>query len=178
MSPDPAPGSAQSEPNANPSEQSPAGGAPVVPPPAPTVEESCYAGLISGIGYVLAASYPVLALSTGARAGYQIFFKEGVVVFHLPSLLSLLAALIYLVAAFGFAYRRRWTWWMSLGALSVEAVLVILVGTWSLVDPETVGRTVWRHYGEDYGYFPLIQPLIGLLWLLWPGTRRLYQAKG
>lgn len=144
---------------------------------APPTASSGYASLISGIGYVLAASYPVLALSTGVRALYQIFLKDGVVL-ELHSVLSLVAALIYVVAAFGFAYRRPWTWWLSLGALALEAALVLIVGTWSVIDPATVGRTVWRNYGEDYGYFPLIQPLIGLVWLLWPGTYALFHVRG
>ena len=34
--------------------------------------------IASWSGYVLAVSYPILALSTGARAGYQLFLKEDV----------------------------------------------------------------------------------------------------
>ncbi|MCC6627370.1 MAG: hypothetical protein IT340_08220, partial [Chloroflexi bacterium] len=40
--------------------------------------------------------------------------------------------------------------------------------------PDLIGRTVWRHFGADYGYFPLVQPLLGLIWLLWPETMRAY----
>jgi hypothetical protein len=124
-------------------------------------------------GYVLAVSYPLLAFSTGGRALYQLFFKPGGTA-HLPALMSGLAALCYLVAAIGFAYRRRWTWWLSVGALSFEMVMVLVVGTLSLVIPAVIGRTVWRHYGEDYGYFPLFQPLLGLGWLFWSATLDAY----
>ena len=65
--------------------------------------------LVSTIGYILAVSYPVLAISTGTRAVYQLFFKEGVD-YYWPSILSGIAALCYLTAAVGFAYRRRWSW--------------------------------------------------------------------
>ena len=56
--------------------------------------------------------------------------------------------------------------------------MTVAVGVWSIIDPATVGSTVWRHFGEDYGYFPLIQPIIGLVWLLWPLTIRLWRAPG
>ena len=58
--------------------------------------------------------------------------------------------------------------------LAFELAMVLVVGVWSLVDPAFIGHTVWRHFGEDYGYFPLFQPLLGLLWLLWPQTMRMY----
>ena len=130
-------------------------------------------GFISTIGYVLAISYPVLALSTGVRASYQLFFRADIAS-HTGPLLSALASFCYLLAAIGFAYRRRWAWFLSVGMLAFETVMVLLVGTLSLVDPDLVGRTVWRHYGADYGYFPLFQPVLGLIWLFWPETLRAY----
>lgn len=135
--------------------------------------QSGNSALISVAGYILAVSYPVLALSTGTRAVYQLFFKEGVTA-YLPPLLSLLAATCYLVATLGFAYRRKWTWWLSLTSLGVETILALLVGAWSFLNPDLIGSTVWRHFGADYGYFPLFQPIIGLLWLVWPATVAMY----
>jgi hypothetical protein len=134
---------------------------------------SAGASLISTLGYVLAVSYPVLALSTGVRALYQLFFKEGVTD-YLPVYLTLAAATLYLIATLGFAYRRPWTWWLSLISLGVETMLTLIVGTWSFINPELIGHTVWRHFGADYGYFPLFQPIIGLIWLVWPATRAIY----
>jgi hypothetical protein len=129
--------------------------------------------LLIGIGYVLGVSYPVLALSTGVRSIYQLFFKEGVTDF-LPPALSGVAALCYLVAAIGFFNRKRWAWRLSVGALGLETLLTFVVGTLSFLIPEVIGRTVWRHFGADYGFFPLFQPLLGLLWLAWPETLRRY----
>lgn len=136
-------------------------------------KQSLWESIVSPVGYILAFSYPVLALSTGVRALYQLFFKPGVGD-YLPPTLSAVAALCYLVATIGFAYRRRWTWWLSLLVLGFESAMTLIIGVWSIVDPATVGHTVWRHFGEDYGYFPLFQPLLGLLWLLWPPTLALY----
>jgi hypothetical protein len=135
-----------------------------------------FESIVSPAGYILAFSYPVLALSTGVRAIYQLFFKTDVANYFPPAM-SAVAALCYLVATLGFAYRRPWTWWLSLSVLAVETLLTLLVGAWSIVDPAAVGNTVWRHFGEDYGYFPLIQPLLGLLWLIWPPTLTLYGWK-
>ncbi|MCB0045114.1 MAG: hypothetical protein KDD92_06785 [Caldilineaceae bacterium] len=132
--------------------------------------------LVSAIGYILAVSYPVLALSTGTRAVYQLFFKQGVTD-YLPSILSGVAALCYLVAALGFAYRRRWTWRLSVSVLAFETAMTLIVGIWSFVDPAAVGSTVWRHFGADYGYFPFFQPILGLIWLFWPATLHEYGLK-
>ncbi len=129
--------------------------------------------LVSVLGYILTVSYPLLAVSTGVRALFQLFLKEGVVNYLAPTL-SFVAAICYLTATIGFAYRRRWAWRLSVGVLLFETFLTLIVGSLSLVIPEVVGRTVWRHFGADYGYFPLFQPAIGLVWLFWPSIMRQY----
>lgn len=129
--------------------------------------------MLLAFGYVLGISYPVLALSTGVRSLYQLFFKEGVTDF-LPPALSALAALCYLSATVGFFNRRRWAWKLSLSSLAFETVCALVVGVLSYLIPDVIGRTVWRHFGEDYGFFPLIQPIIGLVWLAWPETLKAY----
>ncbi len=129
--------------------------------------------LVTVLGYILTVSYPLLALSTGVRALFQLFLKEGVVNYLAPTL-SLVAALSYLTATIGFAYRTRWAWRLSVNVLFFETALTLLVGSLSLYIPEAIGRTVWRHFGADYGYFPLFQPVIGLVWLFWPSIRQQY----
>lgn len=140
----------------------------------PSVEpETGMSGFIRAAGVILAISYPVLALSTGVRSIYQLFFKEGVV-YYLPAILSGIAALCYLTAAIGFAVRRKWAWKLSVGVLAFETAMTLIVGSLSFIIPDVIGRTVWRHFGADYGFFPLIQPLLGLAWLFHPETRRAY----
>ncbi len=129
--------------------------------------------LLSAIGYILGISYPVLALSTGARALYQLLIRDDIV-YYLPPALSGVAAICYLTATVGFLYRRRWTWRLSVGMLGFETLMTLLVGTLSFVVPDLIGRTVWRHFGADYGYFPFFQPLFGLVWLFLPDTLRSY----
>jgi len=128
---------------------------------------------ISVAGNILAVSYPILAISTGFRAVYRLFFKADVVNYLAPSL-SAVAATCYLVAAIGFAVRRRWAWWLSVSLLGLETTLTLIVGTLSFIYPELIGRTVWRHFGQDYGYFPLVQPVLGLAWLFHPETLQAY----
>jgi hypothetical protein len=101
------------------------------------------------------------------RAGYQLFLKEGVTNYLAPTLTAV-AACLYILATIGFAYRRRWSSRLSVGALSVETALTVLVGTLSFIIPEVIGRNVWTYYGADYGFFPLIQPILGLIWLTRP----------
>ncbi len=107
------------------------------------------------------------------RAIYQLFLKENVTS-YVPAVLSGIAALAYLLATVGFIVRKRWAWRLSVSALAFELVMVLLIGTLSFIIPDTIGHTVWGHFGADYGYFPLIQPLLGLAWLFHPQTRKVY----
>jgi lysylphosphatidylglycerol synthetase-like protein (DUF2156 family) len=141
-----------------------------------SIAQNGLAGFISAAGVILAVSYPVLALSTGVRAIYQLFLKEGVTN-YLPVYLSLVAAVCYLLATVGFAVRRRWAWKLSVGVLAFESLMTLVVGTLSFIIPDTIGSTVWRHFGADYGFFPLVQPLLGLAWLIHPETLRLYEIQ-
>ncbi len=141
--------------------------------PKQAAQESGSTELVTVLGYILTVSYPLLALSTGVRALFQLFLKEGVVNYLAPTL-SLVAALSYLTATIGFAYRTSWAWRLSVNVLFFETALTLLVGTLSLIVPEFIGRTVWRHFGADYGYFPLFQPAIGLAWLFWPSIKQQY----
>ncbi len=125
-------------------------------------------------GLVLGLSYPILAFSTGGRAVFQLFFKSDVVD-YLPPALSATAALCYLTATIGFFYRKKWAWWLSVGVLGFETTMTFLIGTLSITSPDLIGRTVWRYFGIDYGFFPLFQPLIGLFWLFNSDILRAYK---
>jgi hypothetical protein len=137
------------------------------------VRENALSGFIRAAGVILAISYPVLALSAGARALYQLFLKEGVTN-YLPVILSGVAAVCFLLATIGFVVRKRWAWRLSVAMLLFELSMVLLVGAASLAYPEVIGRTVWGRFGADYGYFPLLQPLLGLAWLFHRETRQVY----
>jgi hypothetical protein len=139
----------------------------------PPVQKKNSTPLLSVAGYILAVSYPLLALSTGVRALYQLLVRDDIVNQFGPAM-SGVAALCYLVATIGFTYRKRWAWRLSVGVLGFETLMTLLIGTLSYIVPDLIGNTAWRHFGADYGYFPLFQPLLGLLWLFWPETLRSY----
>jgi len=141
----------------------------------PNVSQNALSGFIRAAGVILAISYPVLALSTGVRALYQLFLKEGVTNYLAPSL-SAVAAVCYLLATVGFVVRKRWAWRLSVSMLVFELAMVLLISTLSYIVPDTIGRTVWAHFGADYGFFPLIQPILGLAWLFNRETRATYQT--
>ena len=134
-------------------------------------------GWLGGVGFILTIAYPTLAISVGFRAGYRIVLSllDGTVP-PTNALLSALTALFYIVATVGFAKKARWAWRVSLVSLSVETALTLIVGTLSLLPAyaDTIGRTAWRAFGQDYGYLPLVLPIFGLIWLLHPLTRRIY----
>lgn len=135
-----------------------------------------FEGFISAAGVILAVSYPILALSTGVRALYQLLLKDGVANYTGPAM-TLLAASCYLTATLGIVYREKWgtkAWWLSVGVLGFETLMTFIVGTLSYAYPDLIGSTAWRHFGADYGYFPLFQPLLGLAWLFNGRTLRGY----
>ena len=132
-------------------------------------------GWLYAAGVILTICYPVLAFSIGYRAVYRLAFKEGVENF-LPPALSLLTAIFYLIATIGFAKKARWAWWVSIISLGLETLCTFVVGGLSLSPAfaDSIGRTAWRAFGADYGYLPLVQPIVGLIWLLHPTTRQTY----
>lgn len=139
-------------------------------------DKASLSSFASVVGGILALSYPVLGLSALFRAGYQLFLKEGVIN-NSGSLLSGVAAIVYIVATVGFASRQRWAWWVSVIALVFELLGVVIIGVVTLAEPDLLGRTVWGNFGADYAFFPLIQPLLGLVWLFRHETREVYGVR-
>lgn len=115
----------------------------------------------TGPGRVLIAVYAVFAVSAGARSGVQLAtrFEQAPVAY----LLSAFAAAVYLLATVALARSSRR---LALIACSIELVGVLAVGTASLLVPRTFpDATVWSGYGIGYAFFPLLLPVLGLLWL-------------
>lgn len=117
-----------------------------------------------GPGRLLIAVYILFAIAATCRAGVQIAtkFAEAPVAY----LLSLAAALIYLVATVGLSRGDAGGRRAALACIGVELVGVLGVGALSVFRPELFpDATVWSHFGEGYGYIPLLLPVLGLLWL-------------
>ncbi|WP_136609883.1 hypothetical protein [Sinomonas albida] len=117
-----------------------------------------------GLGRLVVTVYGIFAISATARAGYQIAtkFTEA----PLAYTLSAVAAVVYIVATVAMARRSVATWYLTVGAVLLELVGVLAVGTFSVVAPQDFAQdTVWSVYGRGYGFVPLVLPFVGLAWL-------------
>lgn len=124
-----------------------------------------------GIGMLIITAYGIFAVSSFARALYQILtdFDASPVSYSL----SAFAAGVYILATLALARIGPRAWTVALIAVLVELTGVLGVGLWTYLDPELFNKaTVWSHFGEGYGFVPLVLPFIGLFWLLRhrPGT--------
>lgn len=132
-----------------------------------------------GVGMLIITAYGIFAVSSFARAFYQImpFPQEGKVQFvdaPLALSLSAFAAAVYILATVALARTGPTAWKVAFVAVLIELVGVLSIGTWTLLDPAHFEvATVWGGFGQDYGYVPLVLPLVGLFWLLRhrPGRR-------
>ncbi len=87
-------------------------------------------------------------------------------------LLSAFAACVYVVATVALARSSARSRQVAWGAVLVELVGVLTVGTLSVADVAAFpDETVWSGYGQGYGYVPLVLPLLGISWLWWSGRR-------
>lgn len=118
----------------------------------------------TGPGRVVVAVYAVLALAATGRSILQVasYFDRA----PLSYVLSALAAVIYVVATIALAKGGAAGARVATGAILIEAVGVLTVGTLSFLAPDLFpDRTVWSHYGSGYGYAPLVLPFVGLWWI-------------
>ena len=117
-----------------------------------------------GVGRLLILVYAFFAVSSTARASFQVItkFEEAPMAY----LLSLVSALVYILATVSLA--RSGTTWnkVAVAAVVFELVGVLSVGTLSFVAPELFDHaSVWSGFGSGYGYLPLVLPVLGLIWI-------------
>ncbi|WP_309132437.1 hypothetical protein [Brevibacterium sp.] len=118
----------------------------------------------TGPGRALTAVYGIFALSATARAGYQVIREFDVA--PVAYSLSLVAAVIYIVATICLVIGSRASHRIAIASCIVEFVGVIAVGILSFTHPEDFAKpSVWSTFGIGYGFIPLVLPLIGLWWL-------------
>ena len=95
----------------------------------------------------------LLALATGAEQPEALAYT-----------LSALAAAVYVLATWCLLRGGRWVR-VGVWACTVELVGVLVVGAASYVVPDAFpDKTVWSHFGQGYGFVPLVLPVLGLLW--------------
>jgi cytochrome bd-type quinol oxidase subunit 2 len=117
-----------------------------------------------GPGRILIAVYGVFALAATARAGVQIAtkFSDAPIAY----ILSAVAAVIYCAATFALAKATAVSRRVATVAIAIELVGVVGVGAFSYAVPKDFpDATVWSHFGQGYGFVPLVLPVLGLLWL-------------
>jgi hypothetical protein len=116
----------------------------------------------TGFGRVVVFVYGILAFAATGRASFELLskFSEAPV----PYGLSVVAALVYIVATWALATNRRR---IALVAVCFELTGVLAVGLGSLVWTDKFPQaSVWSDFGIGYGWVPLVLPLVGLWWIL------------
>jgi hypothetical protein len=115
----------------------------------------------SGFGRVLVFVYGVLAFAASGRASFELTTKFSQA--PLPYGLSILAAVVYIVATWALATNRRRVAWVTVG---FELLGVLVVGFASLlVTSKFPEASVWSDFGIGYACVPLVLPMAGLWWL-------------
>ena len=121
--------------------------------------------LATGFGRVLVFVYGVLAFAASGRAGFELVTKFDEA--PLPYALSILAAVVYVLATLALVFARRRGWYtVAWVAIVFELTGVLVVGVLSLVLPELFQHeTVWSLFGRGYLFIPLVLPIFGIWWL-------------
>lgn len=125
-----------------------------------------------GLGRILILIYGIFALAATGRSLVQLIRNPAEA--PLAYGLSALAAIVYIVATICLAHNGRRMRRVALAAVLIEAAGVIVVGLISFLYPQWFPRaTVWSHFGQGYGWVPLILPFFGLAWLYHSNPARL-----
>ncbi|MGO1319146.1 MAG: hypothetical protein ACTII7_02720 [Galactobacter sp.] len=129
-----------------------------------------------GLGRLLVTVYGIFALAAFARSVWQLFGTQrggefaGQKIFDIAPVsisLSVVAAVVYIVATIALAVRKPASWYVAMVAVIIEFVGVVAVSILSYAAPELFDRaSVWSHFGSGYGYVPIVLPCVGLWWLL------------
>jgi len=115
----------------------------------------------TGFGRVLVFVYGILAFAASGRASFELLAKFSEAPF--PYALSVLAAVVYVVATWALATDRRQVAWIAVG---IELAGVLAVGFSSLLWTDKFPEaSVWSDFGAGYGWVPLVLPLVGMGWL-------------
>ncbi|MGW1781919.1 hypothetical protein ACWCQQ_22650 [Streptomyces sp. NPDC002143] len=122
------------------------------------------ARLISGPGMLLVWFYGVMVVGAVSRSAYEIAteFDRAPLAYSLSALAGLVYGFItYSLVRGGETARRA-----ARICCAAELVGVLVVGTWTLVEPSAFpDATVWSKYGMGYVFIPVLLPLSALYWL-------------
>ncbi|GAA3832223.1 hypothetical protein [Nocardioides panacisoli] len=120
--------------------------------------------LSSGWGRALVFVYGVFVVAATGRSSVQIAADFGRA--PLAYALTAVAAVLYIVATGCLLKGGRTAWRVASFSVVVEAVGVLGVGVLSYARTDLFpDQTIWSHFGEGYGWVPLVLPFLGMAWL-------------
>lgn len=130
-----------------------------------TVEEKpARTRLISGPGMLLVWFYGVMVVGAVSRSAYQIATDFGRA--PLAYSLSAVAGVVYGFITYSLVRGGETARRAALVCCAAELAGVLVVGTWTLVEPSAFpDSTVWSDYGMGYVFIPVLLPLSALYWL-------------
>ncbi|MFF9769477.1 hypothetical protein ACIGXF_17560 [Streptomyces sp. NPDC053086] len=120
--------------------------------------------LISGPGVLLVWLYGVMVVGAVSRSAYQIAteFDRAPLAYSLSAVAGVVYAFITYTLVRGGETARR----AALVCCAAELAGVLIVGTWTLVEPSAFpDATVWSKYGAGYLFIPVLLPLSAMRWL-------------
>jgi hypothetical protein len=131
--------------------------------------------LISGPGMLLVWLYGVMVVGAVSRSIVQIAteFDHAPLAYSLSAVAGVVYGFItYSLVRGGETARRA-----ALVCCAAELAGVLIVGTWTLVEPSAFpDATVWSDYGMGYLFIPVILPVTAMFWLR--GARGATAAEG
>jgi hypothetical protein len=129
-----------------------------------TAVEEKPARLISGPGMLLVWFYGVMVVGAVSRSAYQIAtdFQRAPLAYTLSAVAGVVYGFITYTLIRGGETARR----AARVCCAAELVGVLVVGTWTLVEPSAFpDATVWSGYGMGYVFIPVVLPLSAMYWL-------------
>ncbi|MES4890568.1 hypothetical protein [Streptomyces sp. NPDC096012] len=122
------------------------------------------ARLIGGPGMLLVWFYGVMVVGAVSRSAYQIAtdFQRAPLAYSLSAVAGVVYGFITYTLVRGGEKARR----AALVCCAVELAGVLIVGTWTVVEPSAFpDSTVWSDYGMGYVFIPVLLPLSAMYWL-------------
>ncbi|WP_326735164.1 hypothetical protein [Streptomyces sp. NBC_01022] len=118
----------------------------------------------TGPGRVLVWFYGVFTVAAASRAIVEMILHFDKA--PLPYALSAAAAAVYGFITYSLVRGGEKARRTALVCCAAELAGVLIVGTWTLVEPSAFSdATVWSSFGRDYLFIPVILPVTGMMWL-------------
>ncbi|MEU9359596.1 hypothetical protein AB0D35_16025 [Streptomyces sp. NPDC048301] len=133
-------------------------------PTSPAPEQRQQFELGSGPGRVLVWFYGVFTVAAASRSIVEMILDFGRA--PLAYTLSAVAAVVYGFITYSLVRGGEKARRAALMCCAAELAGVLIVGTWTLVEPSAFpDSTVWSGFGMGYLFIPVILPVTGMIWL-------------